>query len=162
MEKQSFSYEEQVEKREKQIGQLREFASFISPSLNSGLFMYATEAMKSLILINAGSAAALLALIGHLVTSEQKTMANAIAFPLCIFLVSAIMSSAAFGFSYLSQMMVNLAYTYIIVSEDVKKYNSVSAWGRFWQKLAMAATMIAFGICFFGIWEAYKVFTTGI
>jgi hypothetical protein len=158
MEKQSLSYEEEVEKFEMQIEQLRGFALSMSPSLNSGLFMYATEAMKSLILINAGSAAALLVLIGHLVTMGQKTMANAIALPLCIFLVSAIMSAAAFSFSYLSQAMTNSANLYIIVFKDIKKYNSAAAWGRFWQLIAMVFTLGAFCACFWGIWKAYTAF----
>jgi hypothetical protein len=157
MKEQNFSYEEQVKRNEKRIEDLRAFAFSISPSLNSGLFMYATEALKSLILINAGSAAALLALIGHLVTMGQKTMANALALPLCIFLASAIMSSAAFSFSYLSQALTNLAYTYVIVS-DIEKYNKKSAWGQRWQFLAIIAAIGAFLVCFFGVWEAYAAF----
>jgi hypothetical protein len=158
--KQVEEYEEAVIKHEERIQQLREFALSSLPTLHNGMFAYATETMKALILINSGSAAAILAFIGHLVTINQRDLARALSLPLCIFLISAISAIASFGFSYLSQGLTNLAYMYLALwrEEDQGRYQSASRWGTIFQCLAILATLIAFGVCLWGIWKAYGAF----
>jgi hypothetical protein len=155
----SNEYDEQETRVELQ----RTMALTALPSQISGLFGYATEVMKALIFVSAGSAAALLALIGHFVTISQKEIAKAMGFPLCIFLVAAILAAGTFGFSYLSQLCANTASIYLCLWED-ERYDALfkrsSKWGYIWLSLALLLSLLAFTACFYGIWRAYRVFMT--
>jgi hypothetical protein len=158
MDTQELDYQEEC--RIARIEHWRNFALSSLPSLNHGLFTYASETIKALILFNAGSAAALLTLIGHLVTINQKEFVKVLSLPLSIFLCSAIAATAGFGFSYMSQCLVNLAYSYLALLEndDLRKYESLAFWGSVFQFLAVAVMIIAFGLYFWAVWKAYGAF----
>ena len=139
----------------------RDFVLSFIPSATSGLFLYASETVKALILVNAGAAAALLALIGHLVTTGNKSMTQALALPLCAFPVSSLLVCAGMGFSYLSQLKANEVYMLLYfykTEEEIRKYNSMRKWAALWQFLAVIAIALSFVTCLVGIWTAYKAF----
>jgi hypothetical protein len=153
-------YEEQLAEYKKQVEIRRNFALSNLPALNSGVFMYATETLKALIFICAGGSAAILAFIGHLVTLNQRDMTKALALPLCMFLVSAVMAGVSFGFSYFAQGLVNEAYTYLVLwrDDDIGRYNKKSLWGNVSRYCAIITAVFAFVLCFWSIWKAYNVF----
>ncbi|MDR1378536.1 MAG: hypothetical protein LBJ36_05740 [Synergistaceae bacterium] len=157
MEKEHQEYDEQAMR---EVELQRAYALSMLPVSTTGVFGYAAAAMKALILVNSGSAAALLALMGHLVTQNQGEAAKALGFPLCIFLVSAIFAAGSFGLSYLSQLYMNHTLVYLCLwkEEYSKDYQRASKFNRLYQRLAIFTTLIAFGLCFFGIWTAYRVF----
>lgn len=61
-------------------------------------------ALKSMFLINGGAAVAILALVGHLSTSEiSAAKVDKFAGPLCLFAVGLVFTTTAAGFTYLAQ-----------------------------------------------------------
>jgi hypothetical protein len=158
--KQKAEYERQREEYNKEIEMRRTYALAALPQGMTGMFEYAAEAMKALILISAGSAAALLALIGHLVTEGRGDMAKALSFPLCIFMASAIFAAGSFGLSYLSQLYINQAYVYLCLWKEKysQEFQAVSKLNVLWQRLAIVLMLVAFAVCFYGVWEAYWAF----
>ena len=128
------------------------------PQFTEGVLMYGKETMKSLLLLSGGSAAALLAFIGHLATSGMKEAAKGLAFPLCIFVFAAVLAVGGLGFSYLSQGKGYQAQIVLLLSRDDKNSNRVWRRSYFWMFLAILCIMVSFAGCLGGVWWAYQAF----
>ena len=121
------------------------------PQFAQGVLTYGKETMKSLILLSGGSAAALLAFIGHLATSGMKEPAKGLALPLCVFVVAAVFAVGGLGFSYLSQGKGYQAQIVLLLGRDWRG-------AYFWMALAILCVMASFAGCLGGVWLAYRAF----
>lgn len=128
------------------------------PQFAEGVLMYGKETMKSLLLLSGGSAAALLAFIGHLATSDMKESAKGLAWPLSIFVVAAVFAVGGLGFSYLSQGKGYLAQITLLLGRDNNLCKSIWRGAYFWMFLAILCVMISFAGCLGGVWWAYQAF----
>lgn len=104
---------------------------------------FGVQAVKSLLLVAGGAAAALLAFMGHLVTNDKVEYAKQLAMPLGAFFLASLFACAVFAFSYLTQY-------------DATMDNGVEA--EKWHRVSMAFTALAFLACFAGMAIAYKAF----
>lgn len=128
------------------------------PQFTQGILMYGKETMKSLLLLSGGSAAALLAFIGHLTTSGMKDSAKGLALPLCVFVVAAVFAVGGMGFSYLSQGKGYQAQLVLLLSRDNKRSDSVWREAYIWLGLAVLCVFASFVGCLGGVWLAYQAF----
>lgn len=128
------------------------------PQFTQGILTYGKETMKSLILLSGGSAAALLAFIGHLATSGMKESAKGLALPLCVFVVAAVFAVGGMGFSYLSQGKGYQAQLVLLLSRDNKRSDSVWRETYVWLGLAVLCVLASFVGCLGGVWLAYQAF----
>lgn len=128
------------------------------PQFTQGILMYGKETMKSLLLLSGGSAAALLAFIGHLTTSGMKESAKGLALPLCVFVVAAVFAVGGMGFSYLSQGKGYQAQLVLLLSRDNKRSDSVWREAYIWLGLAVLCVFASFVGCLGGVWLAYQAF----
>ena len=104
---------------------------------------YGIAAMKSLYLVSGGSAAALLAFMGHLITNDKIDMAKSLSMPLCVFFFASLLASGCLGCSYLSQER----YT-----QNAMKVGAVC------QIIAVLFTFGAYVVCIAGMVLAYATF----
>lgn len=128
------------------------------PQFTQGILTYGKETMKSLILLSGGSAAALLAFIGHLATSGMKESAKGLALPLCVFVVAAVFAVGGLGFAYLSQGKGYQAQTILLLVRDNKHSDLIWRRAYFWMALAILCVMVSFAGCLGGVWLAYRAF----
>ena len=128
------------------------------PQFTQGILMYGKETMNSLLLLSGGSAAALLAFIGHLTTSGMKESAKGLALPLCVFVVAAIFAVGGMGFSYLSQGKGYQAQLVLLLGRDNKRSELFWQWAYVWLGLAVLCVFASFAGCLGGVWLAYWAF----
>jgi len=129
----------------------------IMPNVADGVITYGKETMKGLILLNSGSAAALLAFIGHLAVSGMKEEAKMFALPLYLFLAASIMALAGMGLSYLSQNLVMQALEYLTLNRTAD-YEIKRKWSLFFMTFAVLAIIISFSVCAYAVWLSYFAF----
>lgn len=127
------------------------------PNIVDGVITYAKETMKGLILLNSGSAAALLAFIGHLATMGMKENAKMFALPLCLFLAASIAALIGMGLSYLSQNLVMQALEYLILNRAAD-YEIKRKWSLFFMTFAVLAIIISFSVCAYAVRLSYFAF----
>ena len=125
------------------------------PIMIQGVFLYASTGIKAFILLCGGSAAALLAFIGHLVNVGNVPAAHTMGLPLCCFLGAAVLACGVLCLSYLSQSCFVQDAQYELL--EIPNTSSCR-WGIFFQCLAVLAMLAAFVACFAGMWLAYGAF----
>ncbi len=124
-----------------------------------GVLTYGRETMKALILISTGSAAALLAFIGHLATSGMKEPAKGLALPLCVFMLASLLAAAGLGFSYFSQAkFCNTQECFLLRAIDTKEFSGSLRWAYIWMGAAVLCVLSSFVACFAGIGVSYWAF----
>lgn len=128
------------------------------PQFTQGILTYGKETTKSLILLSGGSAAALLAFIGHLATSGMKEPAKGLALPLCVFVVAAVFAVGGLGFSYLSQGKGYQAQLALLLVRDNKRSELIWRGAYVWLGLAVLCVLASFAGCMGGVWLAYQAF----
>lgn len=128
------------------------------PQFTQGILTYGKETMRSLLLLSGGSAAALLAFIGHLATSGMKEPAKGLALPLCVFVAAAVSAVVGMGFSYLTQGKGYQAQLALLLGRDDNLYKSTWRGAYFWLALAILCVMVSFAGCLGGVWLAYQAF----
>ena len=136
---------------------VQEAALNILPSIIDGVISYGKETIKGLILLNSGSAAALLAFIGHLAVSGMKDGAKAFALPLCLFIAASIVALLGMGLSYISEIFNSLVCQSLIVNNVHGIYFKLMLNIGF-MLLAIIANIASFGICGYAVWTAYFAF----
>jgi hypothetical protein len=111
-----------------------------------GAFLYATETLKSLVLLSALSYVLLLAATLCFFDNGMFVIAKKLMLPACVFFGAAILAIASFGLSYLSQMLF-IQYLGLGVSKI----------GVIFQCIAILTTFSAFGICIWAMFLTFKV-----
>jgi hypothetical protein len=109
-----------------------------------GAFLYATETLKSLVLLSSLSFVLLLAATLHFTSINMFTIAGKLILPACIFFGAAILVSASLGLSYLSQVC-------FLQCERMLKF------GYFFQWIAILTTFSVFGICIWAMLLTFNV-----
>ena len=136
---------------------VQEAALNILPSIIDGIISYGKETIKGLILLNSGSAAALLAFIGHLAVSGMKDGGKAFALPLCLFMAASIVALIGMGLSYISEIFNSLVCQGLIVN-NVLGIHSKLILNIVFMFLAIISNIVSFGICGYAVWTAYFAF----
>jgi hypothetical protein len=108
-----------------------------------GAFLYATEALRSLIYLSGGASAALFMVIAYLTANGFFAIGGKLILPAGIFFASAIIGSATFGLSYLAQ----ICFIQFGASKSAESLQGV----------AVSLTVVAFGGCVGAMVLAYRV-----
>lgn len=107
--------------------------------------MSGQAAMKSTILINGGAAVALLAFIGHLVSSGQKSIVPSFALPLFCFVAAALCGVVAVGLTYVTLSSYNINKTML---------------GNISNTISVGVVVLSYILFAVGCYNAYLIFSS--
>ncbi len=108
-----------------------------------GALQYGVQTMKSLFMVTGGSAAALLAFMGHMAANDKMAHVRLLVVPLGVFFTASVFACGSFAFSYLSQCDATANKT---------------AWAVRLKACAIITTILSFALCFAAMYCSYRSF----
>ena len=145
-----------------EISKLRSELAALIPASHNSVVMFGAEALKAAALISGGSAAALMAFMGALISREQYGLASWLPWSLQMFVGGLVCACVATGISYLAQFMhgralveakENLESPPFEYSARVRIYQKA---GALFQLVAVALVITTYIVTILGYLAVYR------